>query len=985
MFVLVLLAVVTSTRAAGVVLLGDQKVESGNDSDAAGRAEAFRATATGTGTLATLSVYVGSPSASTKLVVGLYSSNGSKTHPSTLLAQGSLGAPVKGAWNTVTLTSQPQITSGATYWLTVLSPAGAGSVAFRDVSSSGGVSETSSQSALTALPVSWTSGVVYKDGPLSAFGSATVAPDAVAPTVPTGLGISGATQSTLSLSWAPSSDNVGVAGYDVYRGGVSVGTTTATGFTFAGLSCGTTYSVAVDAFDAAGNVSAPSAVAGSTSACPDTMPPSAPTGLAQSGATESSVSLGWSASSDNVGVVGYGVYVNGVLRSSTAVASATVSGLVCGSSYTFAVDAYDAAGNRSTQASATMATAGCPPDAVAPTVPTGLGISGATQSTLSLSWAPSSDNVGVAGYDVYRGGVSVGTTTATGFTFAGLSCGTTYSVAVDAFDAAGNVSAPSAVAGSTSACPDTTPPSVSVTAPANGTTVSGIAPVSASAADNIGVVGVQFKLDGVNLAAEDTTAPFAIAWDTSTAANGSHVITAVARDVAGNSTVSTPITVTVNNALAQPTVLPAAGANGVTVGPGFARSTEREIVRTAGNVVYVVAADDNLCQNSGGVGVIRAWKGVGAQLGDPNVPTSFVEQDVAHHPTAAQLGQVCIWNPYSMLYAPDVRLDRSGVIHLAYTDPSTGAGNVWYQTFSTVTDTWGPRSLIGAGAAVISGSGWPRTAQLALTLDANDVPHVVWVTSGSSNGLRYTTKAGGSWSAPVTIASGSNLMNPSMTTALDGTIHLVWLENSLAAHATIRYARLAGGVWGAAETVSSGDSNVLANSDNDQSPNITTDTYGVPHVVYLDGTVNGSDNFVRDRYRRGDGTWIDNSPPGGNGGASNPSGGWYAHNPAGYISTGGDEYVFLGHDVNISPAGFQWQTGGPGNPWSLYTLLDPRNKTNTSPGTDALGVDGAASIRFDPLRDNNPAIIDVLYYDESDGTPGYDHHATLYYKAVKLH
>jgi hypothetical protein len=48
----------------------------------------------------------------------------------------------------------------------------------------------------------------------------------------------------------------------------------------------------------------------------------------------------------------------------------------------------------------------------------------------------------------------------------------------------------------------------------------------------------------------------------------------------------------------------------------------------------------------------------------------------------------------------------------------------------------------------------------------------------------------------------------------------------------------------------------------------------------------------------------------------------------------------------------------------------------------APGLDGSASIRFDPLRDNNPGIIDVIYYDENDGTAGYSHHATVYYKAI---
>jgi Ca2+-binding RTX toxin-like protein len=98
------------------------------------------------------------------------------------------------------------------------------------------------------------------------------------------------------------------------------------------------------------------------------------------------------------------------------------------------------------------------------------------------------------------------------------------------------------------AAPDTTPPTASITAPANGATVSGTAvTVLATASDNVGVAGVQFKLDGANLGAEDTTAPYSVTWNSTTATNGSHTLTEVARDAAGNMTTSAGVGVTVNN------------------------------------------------------------------------------------------------------------------------------------------------------------------------------------------------------------------------------------------------------------------------------------------------------------------------------------------------------------------------------------------------------------------------------------------------------
>ncbi len=111
------------------------------------------------------------------------------------------------------------------------------------------------------------------------------------------------------------------------------------------------------------------------------------------------------------------------------------------------------------------------------------------------------------------------------------------------------------VPGVTCPNPDTTPPTVSITSPSSGATVSGTITVTANASDNVGVAGVQFKLDGANLGAEDTTAPYSIPWDTTTASNGSHTLTAIARDTSGNQATSNPVTVTVSNAPPPPTAV----------------------------------------------------------------------------------------------------------------------------------------------------------------------------------------------------------------------------------------------------------------------------------------------------------------------------------------------------------------------------------------------------------------------------------------------
>ena len=101
------------------------------------------------------------------------------------------------------------------------------------------------------------------------------------------------------------------------------------------------------------------------------------------------------------------------------------------------------------------------------------------------------------------------------------------------------------VIGSGASTTDTTAPSVTITAPTAGAAVTGTVIVSSSATDNVSVVGVQFKLDGVNLGPEVITAPYMVAWNTTAAADGGRVLTAVARDAAGNRGTSVGTTVTV--------------------------------------------------------------------------------------------------------------------------------------------------------------------------------------------------------------------------------------------------------------------------------------------------------------------------------------------------------------------------------------------------------------------------------------------------------
>ena len=287
----------------------------------------------------------------------------------------------------------------------------------------------------------------------------TTVPDGAPPTTPAGLSVTATTGSSIALSWSAATDNIGVAGYGIYRNGGLTASTQQTTYTLSGLACGAGYSVGVDAYDAAGNRSPQATLMVSTAACPDTTAPSDPSGLTLTSAAATGISLSWTPSTDNVAVAGYNVFLNGTKTASTAATNYTFGGLACGTSYSLGVQAYDAAGNHSSQTSIVAATSPCA-DSSPPLAPTGLLVSAASSTNISLTWSPSFDNVGVTGYDVYLNSNKIGSTPLTNYTFGSLTCGTSYTLGVDAYDGAGNASTRTTVTGATSACSGSTSPSM---------------------------------------------------------------------------------------------------------------------------------------------------------------------------------------------------------------------------------------------------------------------------------------------------------------------------------------------------------------------------------------------------------------------------------------------------------------------------------------------------------------------------------------------
>ena len=170
----------------------------------------------------------------------------------------------------------------------------------------------------------------------------------------------------------------------------------------------------------------------------DNEAPSIPSNLTATNVTTFSVALSWTASSDNVAVTSYDVFVNGNLYSNTTTNSIIVTGLDSDTEYSIAVLAKDIANNSSAQTIAinikTLV------DDQAPSTPTNIVISNQTTTSFVVSWDASTDNTAVTFYDVFVDTVFNGTTSETSYTVSNLTASTTYSIQVRAKDAKNNIS-----------------------------------------------------------------------------------------------------------------------------------------------------------------------------------------------------------------------------------------------------------------------------------------------------------------------------------------------------------------------------------------------------------------------------------------------------------------------------------------------------------------------------------------------------------------
>lgn len=370
--------------------------------------------------------------------------------------------------------------------------------------------------------------------------------DKTRPTTPANLQTVSVTSDALDLTWDAATDDRGVTGYRIRRDGATLWTGADTKVTDSTIQPATSYSYTVQAHDAAGNFSAESPpLMVSTSALPDTTPPTTPALTAV--ASGDNALLSWTAADDDTGVEGYRVFRAGTLISTVAAATRTYTdtSVEQGKSYSYTVKAFDLAGNLSQPSNAPQVNI---PDSTPPTAPTSAAaVEQAALGGVSVSWQPSSDNVGVSGYSVWRNGTVLGTVATPGYLDASTAPGLTYTYTVKAHDAAGNVSAASDTAQVTTA--DTVAPATPLTPSASlsGSTVN---LTWLATTDNVGVQGYRVLRDGSSIASlpgtsfTDTTAPQGV----------SHSYVIVAYDAANNLSADSPaLTLTVPDTTAPAT------------------------------------------------------------------------------------------------------------------------------------------------------------------------------------------------------------------------------------------------------------------------------------------------------------------------------------------------------------------------------------------------------------------------------------------------
>src|SRR3954468_14892793 len=288
--------------------------------------------------------------------------------------------------------------------------------------------------------------------------------------------------------------------------------------------------------------------------------------------------------------------------------------------------------------------------------------------------------------------------------------------------------------------PDVQAPVVSMTAPAAAATVTGVVSITAAASDNVGVAGVQFRLDGADLRLEVPSPPYSIFWNSTTSVNGTHVLTAIARDSAGNTTTAASVSVTVANV--QTPIITWTPPLRIVVGTALTTTQLNAAANTPGAFVYTP-----------GAGTILP-----AGLGQP-LSTRFTPTDGTLFTTATASVAIDV-----VLVVPNV----AGLTQTAASSAIVAAG-LTVGTVTRVSSLTVPSgSVISQTPAAATESGSTLAVDLVVSSGSVAVPNVAGLTQSAATtaitaaGLTVATIT---TSSSTTVPSGSVIsQNPAAAT-----------------------------------------------------------------------------------------------------------------------------------------------------------------------------------------------------------------------------
>ncbi len=533
-------------------------------------------------------------------------------------------------------------------------------------------------------------------------------------------------QGLVTIAATASSLNGAITSVQFFADGTSIGTKTTAPYTATwntgGLTAGSQHVLTAQAIDSSGStgISQPVNVTISGGGGTLTVNITAPADGAQ---VSGIVNIAATAVSTAGSVTGVTFFVDGVSIGTKTTPAYTMAwnttGLAAGSQHVITAQATDSAGNTAAATPIGVTIAGCPTCTghitVSITAPANNAV--VSQGMVTVAATASTDAGAITKVEFYRDGVLLTTDATSPYTAvwntSGLSTGSTHTLWAIAYDSAGDTKNSSVVSVTIGGAVSTV--TVAVTAPGNGATVSGVVNIAAIASTNIGsITGVTFLVDGTSIGTK-TTAPYAVAWNTTGLAAGSqHVLTAQATDSSGSNGASQPVTVTIAgcpSCSGHLTVNMTAPADGATVAQGsvpLAATASTD----AGSVTSVEFYADGTRVGTDPVAPYTApWNTISLAPGSSHYLWA-VGHDSAGDVASSRVITVSVAGGNSgvivTITSPAWNATVNGLVDIAAT-ASTNSGTITYVQFMVDGAFVGPESTHAPYATSWNTAGWSGT------------------------------------------------------------------------------------------------------------------------------------------------------------------------------------------------------------------------------------------------------------------------------------